>query len=131
LEENYRQWVRRILQSVGSIVEAQEPLQDVVTAVSGSGPGYIFFLAQHFIAAAVAEGLPEDVARKLVTETLAGSAELLRQRPDSPAELVRKVATPGGTTEAGLSALKEKDLPGMIHEMVARAANRSRELNRG
>jgi len=124
-----RDWVRAILQSVGEIVEVEEPLQDVVTAVSGSGPGYIFFLAEHFIAAAVEQGLPEATARRLVTETLAGSAELLKHRPDSPAELVGKVATPGGTTEAGLSALREKGWTDAVHEMVRRATARSRELN--
>ncbi len=130
LSENERDWVRSILRSVGDIVEVEETQQDVVTAVSGSGPGYMFYFAQHFIAAAVAQGLDETVAQKLVTETFAGTAELLRQREESPAELVQKVATPGGTTEAGLSALKELNLPGMIEETVRRAVNRAQELNK-
>jgi len=131
MNEPDREWVRTILRSVGEIVEVEEPLQDVVTAVSGSGPGYIFNLADLFIAAGVAQGLQEDVARRLVVETLAGSAEVLRTRPDSPAELVKKVATPGGTTEAGLSVLEERNLGGILIDMVAKAAERSRELNKG
>lgn len=124
-----RDWVTAILRSVGEVVEVPESLQDVVTAVSGSGPGYMFYIAQHWIDAAVDNGLAEDIARRLVTETMAGSAELLRQRPDTPAELVRKVATPGGTTEAGLSALQQADFPEIIHSVVERATARSRELN--
>ena len=128
LPESGREWVRTIFRSVGEVVEVEESSQDVVTAVSGSGPGYIFYLAQVFIEAAVAEGLSPAVARRLVTETLARSAEVLRRRDDSPEELVRKVATPGGTTEAGLAVLLEKDLAGAFLTLVARSAQRSREL---
>ncbi|MBN2326662.1 MAG: pyrroline-5-carboxylate reductase, partial [Candidatus Omnitrophica bacterium] len=67
----------------------------------------------------------------LVTETMAGAAEVLRQTSDSAEELVRKVATPGGTTEAGLSALKENRLGDILNEMVERATKRSKELNQG
>ncbi|MFB3786575.1 MAG: pyrroline-5-carboxylate reductase [bacterium] len=128
LPESGREWVRTIFRSVGEVVEVEESLQDVVTAVSGSGPGYIFYLAQVFIEAAVAEGLSPPVARRLVTETLAGSAEVLRRRDDSPEELVRKVATPGGTTEAGLAVLLDNDLAGVFRTLVTRSAQRSREL---
>ncbi|HOJ58993.1 MAG TPA: pyrroline-5-carboxylate reductase [bacterium] len=130
LPESGREWVRTIFRSVGEVVEVEESLQDAVTAVSGSGPGYIFYLAQVFIDAAVREGLSRPVARRLVTETLAGAAEVLRRKEDSPEELVRKVATPGGTTEAGLAVLLENDLAGTFQTLVARAAQRSRELGR-
>jgi pyrroline-5-carboxylate reductase len=130
MEEGQREWVRTILRAVGEVVEVEESLQDAVTAVSGSGPGYLFYLAEHWIAAAEAEGLEPQTARRLVTETLAGSAQVLRQRADLPAELVRRVATPGGTTEAGLSALQEAGLPEIVREMVRRATRRSQELNR-
>ncbi len=124
-----RDWVRSILQSTGRVVEVEEPLQDAVTAVSGSGPGYLFYLADLFIQAGVQQGLSEPVAKSLVVETMAGAAEVLRRSNDSPTELVKKVATPGGTTEAGLSVLKENDLSGIMQSMVNRAAARSRELN--
>jgi len=129
MDQSSREWVRVILQSVGEVVEVPESLQDVVTAVSGSGPGYIFFLAQQLIAAAKEKGMEEDIAKRLVTEMLAGSAEVIRQSPDTPEELVRKVATPGGTTEAGLSALIEFDLAGIIQKTITRAVDRSIELN--
>ena len=131
LSESDRQWVRDILQSAGEIVEVDEPLQDVVTAVSGSGPGYLFYFVDLFIQAGVEQGLSPDVAKRLVTETLAGAAEVLRRSEDTPEILVKKVATPGGTTEAGLSALIESNLGGILKQMVERAANRSRELNQG
>ncbi len=131
LEEKDRVWVGDILRAVGEIVEVEESLQDVVTAVSGSGPGYLFSLADHWIAAAKEQGLTEEIARLLVTETLAGAAEILRNRPDSPAELVQKVATPGGTTEAGLSALQKYKLEEMIRETIRKATQRSKELNQG
>lgn len=131
LPEKDRDWVRSIFLAVGEIVEVEESLQDVVTAVSGSGPGYLFYFVDLFIRAGMEQGLSQSIARRLVTETLAGAAEVLRRSPDSPEELARKVATPGGTTEAGLSALKEGNLEAMTRLMVERATSRSRELNRG
>ena len=129
MSEERREWVRTILRSVGEVVEVPEPLQDVVTAVSGRGPGFLFYLAQHWIAAGVDQGLDERPARLLVTETMAGAAEVLRQRSDSPEELVRKVATPGGTTEAGLKVLQEANLAQIMKNTVDSATRRSRELN--
>ncbi|MGC9327528.1 MAG: pyrroline-5-carboxylate reductase [Candidatus Hinthialibacter sp.] len=131
LGEEDREWVRTIMRSAGEVVEVEEPLQDAVTAVSGSGPGYLFYFVDLFVQAGVKQGLPRDVALRLATETLAGTAEVLRQTSDSPEELVRKVATPGGTTEAGLSALKEHGLGDVLDEMVERATRRSKELNQG
>jgi pyrroline-5-carboxylate reductase len=126
-----REWVRQILRAVGEVVEVEESLQDVVTAVSGSGPGYIFYWAHHWVQAGITHGLTSEDATRLVVETLVGAAQLLKQSPDSAEVLVQKVATPGGTTEAGLSVLKESNLPIILDEMVKSAANRSRELNQG
>lgn len=131
LEEAERKWVRTILRSVGAVVEVDEPLQDAVTAVSGSGPGYVFYLVHHFIEAAKSEGLKPDIARQLAIHTFVGAAEVLKQGGDTPEALVKKVATPGGTTEAGLSALDEFKTPEILRNVVHRAAERSRELNQG
>ena len=131
LGENEREWVRTILRSVGAVVEVAEPLQDAVTAVSGSGPGYVFYLVHHFIEAAKAEGLESDIARQLAIHTFVGAAEVLKQGADSPETLVKKVATPGGTTEAGLSVLDKNETPQILRNVVHQAAERSRELNRG
>ncbi|MDP8245058.1 MAG: pyrroline-5-carboxylate reductase [Candidatus Hinthialibacter antarcticus] len=129
--DDEREWVRTILRSVGAIVEVEEPMQDAVTAVSGSGPGYVFYLVHHFIEAAKAEGLDADTARQLAIHTFVGAAEVLKQGGDSPETLVKKVATPGGTTEAGLSVLDKNQTPKILIDVVHHAAERSRELNQG
>lgn len=128
MSEPRRDWVRMILRSVGQVVEVDEPLQDAVTAVSGSGPGFLFILAHHWIEAAIREGLSADSARTLVVETLAGSAEVLARSDDSPTELAKKVATPGGTTEAGLNHLAANNLGSVWAGAVSAARKRSQEL---
>jgi len=128
IHEDVRSWVRVILSAVGEVVEVEEELQDAVTAVSGSGPGFLFYLSAQMIAAAEAVGLPKDVARVLVVQTLFGTARVLQESPADPADLVRKVATPGGTTEAGLSVLAKAEVAAIIQETIRRATERSKEL---
>ena len=123
-----RDWVREILSAVGQVVEVEEELQDAVTAVSGSGPGFLFFLAAQMIGAAKAVGLPDEVARDLVVQTMLGTARFLAETSEDPADLVRKVATPGGTTEAGLEVLTKENLTGIVSETIRRATERSKEL---
>ena len=127
---NQRAIVNEILSAVGPVVEVEEELQDAVTAVSGSGPGFLFQLASHLIEAAKAVHLPEPVARRLVVQTMLGTARFLEQSTDNPADLVKKVATPGGTTEAGLKVLQQADLEGIIRETIRAATERSKELGR-
>jgi len=127
---NQRVIVNEILSAVGSVVEVEEELQNAVTAVSGSGPGFLFQLASYLIEAAKAVQLPEPVARQLVVQTMLGTARFLEQSGDHPAELVKKVATPGGTTEAGLKVLEQADLEGIIRETIRAATERSKELGR-
>jgi pyrroline-5-carboxylate reductase len=106
-----------------------EKLLDAVTAVSGSGPAYVFLLAEALTAAAVAAGLPADLAARLARETIAGSGELLRGSKLDAATLRKNVTSPGGTTAAALEVLMG---PGGVETLmaaaVARAARRSREL---
>lgn len=127
-DEDIRAWVREILSAVGEVVEVQEELQDGVTAVSGSGPGFLFYLAAQMISAAEAVGLPKDVARSLVVQTMLGTAQVLKETSADPTDLVRRVATPGGTTEAGLAVLTKANLPAIIRETIVRATERSKEL---
>ena len=131
LAESERNLVRPLFEAAGAVVEVEEDLQDVVTAVSGSGPGYLFELARAWIAAAEAEGLPPHVARTLVVQTMLGAATVLQQRDEDPAVWAQRVATPGGTTEAGLKVLADHDMSAMLHQVVHQAAQRSRELNQG
>ncbi|MGK2310060.1 pyrroline-5-carboxylate reductase [Cutibacterium sp. V947] len=97
--------VVKILETVGTVVEVPEKLHDAATAVSGSGPAYVFLVAEAMIDAAVAMGLPRDKASQLTVATLVGSAELL-SGGEHPAVLRSKVTSPGGTTAAALAKLE-------------------------
>ena len=106
-----------------------ESLMDAVTAVSGSGPAYVFLLAEELARAGVAAGLPEALAIKLARETVAGSGELLHRSDLSAATLRQNVTSPGGTTAAALEVLMGQDgLQSLLTRAVAAATKRSKEL---
>ena len=106
-----------------------EALMDAVTAVSGSGPAYVFLLAEELARAGVAAGLPADLAAKLARETVAGSGELLYRSDLDAATLRQNVTSPGGTTAAALGVLMGEDgFKPLLERAVAAATNRSREL---
>lgn len=107
----------------------QEALLDPVTAVSGSGPAYVFLLAELMEQAAIEQGIAPDLARVLARQTVAGSGALLAASPESAAELRKAVTSPAGTTEAALKVLMAPDaLPKAFSEAIAAATRRSREL---
>lgn len=111
---------------------ASERQMDVVTAVSGSGPAYVFLLAEVLAAAAEKEGLDPETAARIARQTVAGAGALLLETGESPAVLRRQVTSPGGTTQAALDVLQSADgLAAVIRRAVSAAANRSRELGRG
>jgi pyrroline-5-carboxylate reductase len=119
-----------LLSAVG-VVEwvAEEPLLDAVTAVSGSGPAYVFLLIECLGEAGVAEGLPPALARRLARETVAGAGALIHRSAETAGRLRENVTSPGGTTLAALQILMAEDgLQGLIGRAVAAAARRSREL---
>jgi pyrroline-5-carboxylate reductase len=106
-----------------------ESLMDAVTALSGSGPAYVFLLAEALAHAGAAVGLPGDLAARLARETIAGSGELLHQSRDDAATLRQNVTSPGGTTAAALAVLMRPDgLVRLLSEAIAAATARSREL---
>ncbi len=108
---------------------AEEKALDAITAVSGSGPAYVFLLAEAMMAAAMAEGLAPELAQKLVCETVAGSGELLRQRGCDPAQLRAEVTSPGGTTAAALDVLMgEGNFAELMRRAVNNATRRSAQL---
>lgn len=119
-----------LLRAIGSVEWVEdEALMDAVTAVSGSGPAYVFLLAEELARAGVAAGLPEELATKLARETLAGASELLHRSDLSAATLRQNVTSPGGTTAAALEVLMGKDgLQSLLTRAVAAATKRSREL---
>ena len=118
----------RILGSVGIAVRVEEAQLDAVTGVSGSGPAYVMLMAEAMIDAAVAEGLPRQVAETLVIQTIAGAGRLMGAGRGAPAELRAQVTSPGGTTAAGLGVLEQRAVRGAILEAIHAATKRSREL---
>jgi pyrroline-5-carboxylate reductase len=119
-----------LLRSIGSVEwTSDESLMDAVTAVSGSGPAYVFLLAEELARAGVEAGLPPDLANKLARETVAGSGELLHRSELDSATLRRNVSSPGGTTVAALEVLMGPDgMQSLMTRAVAAATKRSREL---
>lgn len=120
----------RLLAATGAVEWTNdEALMDAVTAVSGSGPAYVFLLAEALSQAGIAAGLPKELAAKLARETVAGAGELLHRSTLDPAVLRENVTSPGGTTAAALAALMGKDgLAALMEKAVAVATARSREL---
>jgi pyrroline-5-carboxylate reductase len=130
LAEADRAVLLTLLDAMGRAVEVEEPMMDAVTAVSGSGPGYVFEFAAALRDAGVAAGLPVETARLLAQQTLLGAARLLAESGTPAEELRDRVTSPNGTTYAALQVLKARDFRGVIREAVAAAAKRSEELSR-
>lgn len=125
-----RDWARDILGAVGLVVEVPESDLDAITGVTGSGPAYLFLVAEALIDAAVDVGLDRDQAGDLVRQLFMGSATLL-SRGDEPRVLRERVTSPQGTTAAGLAVLFEAGVPEAFRAAVRAATERSRELGRG
>ncbi len=122
--------VEKILGALGQVVSVPESQMDAITAVSGSGPAYVFEFAAALRDAGVAAGLAPDVAMKLAQETLLGSARLLARRQIDPETLRNQVTSPNGTTYAGLQRMGARDFRGLIRETVLAAKTRSEELSK-
>src|SRR5262245_3477998 len=125
-----RELVHALLAATGLVEWVNdEALMDAVTAVSGSGPAYVFLLAEALSAAGAAAGLPPELAAKLARATVAGSGELLNRSPVDPATLRQNVTSPGGTTAAALDVLMAADgMSELMKRAVMAATRRSREL---
>jgi pyrroline-5-carboxylate reductase len=126
-----RDLAHRLLTATGKVEWiTDEKLMDAVTAVSGSGPAYVFLLAESLTRAGIAAGLPAELAAKLARETVAGAGELLHRSPLDPATLRQNVTSPGGTTAAALEVLMAAadGLDPLLAKAIAAAAKRSREL---
>jgi pyrroline-5-carboxylate reductase len=125
-----RQLAHSLLAATGAVEWiADEGLMDAVTAVSGSGPAYVFLLAESLARAGEAAGLPADLAARLARATVAGAGELLHRSPLDASRLRQNVTSPGGTTAAALDVLMASDgIDELMERAVAAAARRSREL---
>lgn len=120
--------VKTVFGAVGETIELSEDLLDAVTAVSGTGPAYVFLLAEALIEAAIREGLPHRAAERLVHNTIRGSGELLATSDKSAFRLRGEVTSPGGTTAAAMHVLDDGGFRSLMEDAVQAAANRSREL---
>ncbi len=120
---------RDLLASVGTVIEVPESLQDAITSVSGSGPAYLFALAEGMLAGAREVGLDGEVARTAVVQTLLGAARLLERTGEDPAVLRANVTSPNGTTAAALAVFDAAGLQATIVSAIEAARDRSRELS--
>lgn len=121
-------WAEDVLGAVGIVVRVAEPLLDGVTGLSGSGPAYVFLVAEALIEAGVLVGLPRDVATTLTVQTLLGAGRLLAEGDDGPEALRAAVTSPGGTTAAGLAVLEDRAVRAAFLAAVQAATERSRAL---
>ena len=120
-----------LLASTGKVIRVPERQQDAVTAISGSGPGYIFFVVESMIEAGVHLGLPRSTATELVVQTLVGSAKMLRETGTHPTVLREQVTSPAGTTAAALRELEIHKVRAAFLAAMEAARDRSRELAEG
>jgi pyrroline-5-carboxylate reductase len=125
--EAQRSRAHTLLGAIGGVEwVADETLMDAVTALSGSGPAYVYLLVEAMTEAGAVAGLPPELAAKLARATVAGAGELLRQSPESPATLRQNLTSPGGTTAAALDVLQE--LRPLMRRAIVAATDRSRAL---
>jgi pyrroline-5-carboxylate reductase len=122
------QHVTDLMSAVGKVVTVPEKYQDAVTAISGSGPAYLFFVVEAMIDAGVMLGLPRDISTTLVVQTMYGSAKLLSDSGEHPTVLRERVTSPGGTTAAALRELEDHRVKAAFMTAMEAARDRSRAL---
>ena len=128
--ESHLERARNLFRAVGRVLDLPESYFDAVTGLSGSGPAYVTLIIEALIEAGVQQGLPRRIARDLVCQTVGGSARLVQESGNHPAELKDQVVTPAGTTAAGLQVLEEAAVRATLCLAVKAATVRSRELGR-
>jgi len=127
-DPGHLQHVTEILSATGRVVTVPERYQDAVTAISGSGPAYLFYVVEAMIEAGVHLGLPRDTATELVVQTMLGSAKLLRETGEHPTVLRERVTSPGGTTAAAIRQLEDRAVRAAFMTAMEAARDRSRDL---
>jgi pyrroline-5-carboxylate reductase len=121
--------IKIILEAIGKVIEFKEEDLDAVTALSGSGPAYVFYIAEAMIEGGIKVGLEPDKAAMLTVATIQGALKLMEESNESPEILRRKVTSPGGTTEAAFKILEKNKVKQNIIEAIRAAARRSKELS--
>lgn len=127
--EEHRQWAEQLMKSAGITVWVDNESQlDAVTALSGSGPAYFFYLIEHMIQSATELGLSQDSAEKLAIQTAVGAATMARDAGNTPAELRQNVTSKGGTTHAAVTTFDQHELPATVKAAMQAAYDRAVEL---
>jgi pyrroline-5-carboxylate reductase len=121
----------RVLSAVGETIRLDEYLLDAVTAVSGTGPAYVFLLAEAMTEAAIREGIPRHAAERLVRHTVRGAGMLMAAVDVGPEHLRAQVTSPGGTTAAAMHVLEGRGFRALVEDAIQAAASRSREMGGG
>ena len=131
ITEEVRAYFLQLIEAIGIVTEVEEDQLHAITALSGSGPAYIYYLLEAFEKVGLEYGLSSDLVRSLMVQTLAGSAEMIKQVKEEPIVLRKKVTSPGGTTEAGIATLDRLEFFNCIASCIRSAEQRSRELAKG
>jgi pyrroline-5-carboxylate reductase len=129
--EEHLAHTEELLRPVGKVIRVPESQLDAVTALSGSGPAYFFFLVEAMIDAGILLGLPRAVAAELIVQTAVGSAQMLRDSGEHPVQLREAVTSPGGTTIAAIRELENHGVRAALLAALEAARDRSRELAAG
>ncbi|MGZ4437745.1 MAG: pyrroline-5-carboxylate reductase [Nocardioidaceae bacterium] len=130
-DESHLAEAESLMASTGKVIRVPEKQQDAVTAISGSGPAYLFFVVEAMVEAGVHLGLPRTTASELVVQTMVGSAKLLRETGEHPTVLRERVTSPGGTTAAAVRQLEDHKVRAAFLTALEAARDRSRELAEG
>ena len=128
-DDEHLEQAEALLAATGKVLRVPEKQQDAVTAISGSGPAYLFFVVEAMIEAGVHLGLPRTTATELVVQTVVGSAKMLRETGDHPTVLRERVTSPGGTTAAAIRQLEDHKVRAAFITAMEAARNRSIELS--
>jgi len=126
--DDQRELVLKMFEAVGIARVVDESLINAVTALSGSGPAYLYYMMEAMTDAAVSLGIPADTARALTAQTVLGAAKMVLETGEEPAELRRKVTSPGGTTQAAIETFEKLDFRGTVERAMRRAAERAGEM---
>ncbi|MCR6110552.1 pyrroline-5-carboxylate reductase [Bacillus sp. A301a_S52] len=128
VDEDHVSRVKDTFKLVGETAEVPEKTMDALTALTGTGPAYIYYLMEAMELAAVKIGIDQNLARHLVSQTLLGAGLRVQENDSSPAVLYQQIMSPGGTTEAGFNVLREQQMQDIIISCIEKAAERSKEL---
>ena len=125
-----KELIKNLLNKAGLAIEVEEEKMDAVTALGGSGPAFIAYILDAFSKAAEKQGLGKEISYNLALQTLFGTAKLLKETKENPESLIKRVASPNGTTIAGLNILEKSELKSIIEKTIEAAAKRSKELGK-